>query len=170
MVHVEGRFIGAFFVLLWTCMRCAPAKVIYAIAGTVAVMMTIEAMLVSGPTSPVESLQSTTAPPSRDSQWRIVQALQSFGSRPGDQAAIVGTDLPYFWARLARVKIVAEVRPSSVAYDRQARADIAAEWEHAREVLRTTPAKFVVSPAIPGIVDQLGWLGATDTFVYRVVK
>lgn len=180
MVHVEPRFTGAFFVLLWTVlfaaavesMRGVPAKAIYAIAGTVAAMMTIEAMLVSGPTTPIESLQYATASPARDSQWRIAQALQAFGSRPGDQAAIVGSDLPYFWARLARVKIVAEVRPPNIAYDRQAHNDLAAEWEHARDILLTTPAKFVVSPAIPGIVDQPGWerLGATDAFVYRLVK
>ncbi len=177
-VHVDARFLGPFFVLLWTALfaaailslRSVPPRVIYAIAGTVACMMLIEGALVSGPTHPIEGLQDqATGRLSQNPSWDIAAALKADGIHAGEQGAIVGSELPYFWARLARVRIVAEALPRSLPYDGQARQELAAEWERAKAVLETTPAKFVISPAIPGIVDQPGWerLGGTDAFVYK---
>ena len=177
MVHVDPRFLGAFFVLLWTALFTAVilasppsyAQVTGVIAGIVAVMMTIEAVLVAGPTHPIQPVQGAAlSQPAQNPQWEIANALRRIGVHAGDQAAIIGSDLPYFWARLARVKIVAEFMPRDVAYDRQAEAARIMEWERAKIFLKATPARFVVSPAMPGIVDQPGWerLGSTEAFVF----
>lgn len=179
LVHVEGRFLGAFLVLLWTLLFTAatsavgelPPATIHAVAATVTALMLVEAALVSVPSQPLHELHDkVTSVRSPNPHWEIAKALSGLGVRPGDRAARIGTDLEYSWARLARVQIVAEVLPPDADYDRFAHARRAAEWEHAREVLRTTPAKFVVSPAIPGIVDQPGWerLGNTPAFIYRL--
>ncbi len=127
-VHVDARFLGPFFVLLWTglfasailALRGVRASVIYAVAGTVACMMLVEAAVVSGPTHPIGGLQDQAAGlRSQNPSWDIAEALTANGVHADERAAIVGNEFPYFWARLARVRIVAEVLPPNLPYDRK---------------------------------------------------
>ena len=182
LVHTDGRFLGAFFVLLWTALfaaviknqRLSNVKPVAAIVGTVAVLMIVEAAILLSPTKQIEGPQQTSLQSSQPERpaWEIAVDLARMGIRPGDRAAMIGTDLPYFWARLARVRIVAEVRPQTGDFDRAEHEKVSAEWDRARAVLATTPAQFVISPAIPGIVDQPGWtrVGNTEAFIYRLVR
>ena len=186
VVHVDGRFLGAFSVLLWCALfnvaiasaRELPPRIVTAICGVVCVLMLIEAALVTVPTPPLTGPQDqSVAPRSRHAQFDIASTLPQFGIQPGDQAAIIGWDLPYSWARLARVRIVSQAflgnpdLPSS-AYDPQSQTERTSEWGRARETLMKTPAKFVISPAIPGVVDQPGWqrVGSTDAFIYKLAR
>lgn len=179
LVHTDGRFLGAFFVLLWTALfgivierqRESFMKPAAAIVGTVAVLMVVEAAIVLAPTKQIEGpQQSLAASQSAHPQWDIADALARMGVQPGARVAIVGVDLPYFWARLAQVRIVAEVRLQTGDFDRAEREKVSAEWDRARAVLATTPAQFVISPAIPGIVDQPGWTraGNSEAFIYEL--
>jgi hypothetical protein len=179
LVHTDGRFLGAFFVLLWTALfgivierqRQSFMRPVAAVVGTVAVLMAVEAAIVLAPTKQIEGpQQSFAASRSAHPQWDIADALARMGIQPGARAAIVGVDLPYFWARLAQVRIVAEVRLQTGDFDRAAREKVSAEWDRARAVLATTPAQFVISPAISGIVDQPGWtrIGNTEAFIYEL--
>jgi hypothetical protein len=44
------------------------------------------------------------------------------------------------------------------------------QWEKAKQILAANGAVLVVSPCIPGVVDQPGWqqLGATGVYAYRL--
>lgn len=179
LVHTDGRFLGAFFVLLWTALFGAVIeaqsqslmKPVMAVVGTVAALMVVEAAIVLAPTKQIEGpQQNLEASYSAHPQWDIADGLARMGIKPGARAAIVGTDLPYFWARLAQVRIVAEVRPQTGDFDRAERDKVSAEWERARAILAATPAQFVISPAIPGIVDEPGWMrvGDTEAFIYKL--
>ncbi len=176
-VHADGRFLGAFFTLLWTALfsvailaaRDLPPRTVMAISGTVAGLMLIEAALVAVPTPPLTGPQDSAATaPSRHDQQDIAAALAASGIRPGEKAAIVGSDLPYYWARLAHVKIVAQMLPDKPGEQNEETA----EWNRGREILAATPAAFVIAPPIPGIVDQPGWqrLGSTEAFIYRLAR
>ena len=179
MVVVDVRYIGAFVTLLWTVLFAAAVwsardlspRIVSVICGATAAMMVIEALLVAVPTPPLNGGQDRDAPPPfRNAQQQIALCLEKSGIRPGDSAAIIGYDLPYDWARLARVRIVAQIFPSGGLYDAQSEISRAAEWGRARDILSKTAARFVISPAIPGIVDQPGWerVGATQAFIYRL--
>ena len=179
-VHADGRFLGAFFTLLWTALfgvailsaQELPVKVVKVVCGSVAILMLIEAALVTVPTPPLTGTQDqTVAPRSRHAQQDIASALSQLGIQPGDHAAIIGNDLPYFWARLARVQIMAQMLPKETQYSPKTQRENAAEWIRGREILATTPAHFVISPAIAGVVDQPGWerVGSTEAFIYRLV-
>ena len=43
-------------------------------------------------------------------QWQVAEALGAAGVRAGDAVAAMGDALPSYWARLARVKVVVEIR------------------------------------------------------------
>lgn len=52
----------------------------------------------------------------RNVHWQIAQTLRRQGIRPGDRVAVIGAEYEHeFWARLARVKIIAQI-PDSVAF------------------------------------------------------
>jgi hypothetical protein len=52
----------------------------------------------------------------RNVHWQTVQALSRQGIRPGDRVAVIGAEYEHeFWARLARVKIIAQI-PDGAAF------------------------------------------------------
>jgi hypothetical protein len=98
--------------------------------------------------------------------WETAQALRQFGVPPGSQIAVVGGD-SFYWARLARVRIVAESRIDFWRANDEAR-------ERALEAMSLTGARVVVSTPKrrgfrrprPGLMAAMGWtrLGTTDYF------
>ena len=180
-VHVDGRFLGASFVLLWSTLfgsalwsaRDVAPRVLSAVCTVVSVFMLIEAALVAVPTPPLTGPQDpVTSMPSRALHSEIAMALQSKGIHPGARAAIIGDDLPYYWARLARVRIVAQMFPSATQYDPATLIRNTEEWRKARETLLETSAQFVISPMFPGIVDQPGWerIGSSGIYLYKFAR
>ena len=123
LVYVEGRYVGAFVVLWWgdllgnvrlpdrTFYRSFVAWVSGAMVALVALnilalnLAGLQTLLGSaGPTD--HSVQTAPAP-----RWpgEVAQELHRLGIRPGDRVAIVGYGFDAFWARLAGVRIVAEL-------------------------------------------------------------
>jgi hypothetical protein len=98
--------------------------------------------------------------------WETAQSLRQFGVPPGSQIAVVGGD-SFYWARLARVRIVAESRIDFWKANDAAR-------ERALEAMSLTGARVVVSTPKrrgfrrprPGLLAAMGWtrLGTTEYF------
>jgi len=67
---------------------------------------------------------------------------------------------------------VSEVFFTQDAWGQQTRKLREREWKTAREILPATGAKFLVSSALPGVVDQDGWipLGDTGVFAYKIAR
>jgi hypothetical protein len=158
MVHADGRFFPAFFVMLWSAMAAGvllgldgalDARVPLAIAAVAAALMLMEAIPVTFAAVPAPR------------NYEVAQATQAMGLKRGDPVAIVTGDFDYSWARLAGVHVILEVD-----FDGRQKQ---AEWEKAKTILAEQGAVMVVSPRIPGVVDQAGWqqLGATGVFAYR---
>ncbi|HLK22489.1 MAG TPA: hypothetical protein VKT81_26265 [Bryobacteraceae bacterium] len=159
MVHADGRFFPAFFVMLWTSLAAGllmslegeiEARVPLAIAAVAAALMLVEAITVS------------FAPVPEPRDYEVAQATQALGLKPGDPVAIVTGDFDYSWARLAGVHVILEVDFNG--------KDKPSQWEKAKPILAGQGAAMVVSPGIPGVVDQPGWqqLGSTGIFAYRL--
>jgi hypothetical protein len=98
------------------------------------------------------------------------EQLRAMGLQPGDRVALIGDGFFAYWARLDRVRIVAELPRD----DRDLPNSAAAFWTATPQVeetvlddLKSTGAVAVVSDAAPQTLPP-GWtqLGATGRAVY----
>jgi hypothetical protein len=165
LVHAEGRYLAAFFVLLWTSLMAGllvglnarlDRRVLLSIAAVAAALMLVEAITVTPPAAPARL------------HYEVAQRAQALGLKRGDPVAIVTGDLDYFWARIAGARVTMQVdfgNPSCPDCRK-----LQPEWEKAKQILAANGALLVVSPCIPGVVDQPGWqpLGATGVYAYRL--
>ncbi len=165
-VYVEPRFVALFMVLLWAGLLSAvrlPAggrtiAGVRAVAGafvTVALVMLLSRGL--------ESLRSIAAP-AQPAPAQVAAGLRAMGVRGGDAVAVIGTAFPDYWARLARVRVVAEVPDEAV------RAFWTAPPGAQRRTLRALASAgvraIVTEDVPPGHVPR-GWrrVGATPYYV-----
>ena len=110
-----------------------------------------------------------------DSPQQVVKGMQGLGLRPGDNIASLEYSLYGMstWARLARVKIVAEVFYWPDLSDAMGndfwKADSATQ-ERIIEALARTGATFIVSQFPPPVPDVPGWqrVGSTHYYAYQV--
>jgi hypothetical protein len=110
-----------------------------------------------------------------NSPAEVAEAMYRLGLKPGDAVAslqwsLFGTST---WARLARVKIVAEVfywpeRPVTFGNDFW-KAD-SANQEKVIHALADTGASFIVSELPPSAPNAPGWMrvGDTEYYAYRL--
>jgi hypothetical protein len=164
VVHAEGRYLAPFFVLLWTTVAAGllvnlgdsvDGRVLFSVVTVAAVIMLVEAVTVTSATLPGRL------------HYEIAKRTQMLGLKRGDPVAIVSGNLDYFWARLVGARVTMQVDfANSTCPDCR---DLPADWEKAKQILAANGAILVVSPCIPGVVDQPGWqqLGATGVYVYR---
>ncbi|MBE9225699.1 hypothetical protein IQ264_09720 [Phormidium sp. LEGE 05292] len=97
--------------------------------------------------------------------WEIAEGLKDLGIQPGDKVAHLGYK-KYYWARLAKVKIVAEIPDAGKFWqeDRVTR-------NQAFQALQATGAKVVILKTgvkVPESQSVSGWqkLGKTQTYAY----
>jgi hypothetical protein len=101
-------------------------------------------------------------------QWRVTESLQKLGIQSGDRVAILGSYMfpDYYWARLSRVKIIAEV------------LDEKSFWQSS-PAIRAEIFKAIDDTGVKAIVQEPGWqiledelkqgwqkVGDTDYYVY----
>jgi hypothetical protein len=137
LVYVTPRYVAPFVVIFWAgllaCTRlpAAPASRKVAAAGAwilvAAIWINIGAATAEGlgkvlhfspglPSDPAAPavMGATPARPA-DPQPAIAEGLRQLGLKPGDTVGFVGYSFSAFWARLARVRIVAELEPRHAA-------------------------------------------------------
>ncbi len=158
MVHADGRFFPAFFVMLWSALA---AGVLLGLEGALDARVPLAITAVAAALMLVEAITVTFAAVPAPRNYEVAQATQALGLKRGDTVAIVTGDPDYSWGRLAGVHVILEADFGG--------PQNSAEWEKAKTILAEQGAVMVVSPCIPGVVDQPGWqqLGATGVFAYR---
>jgi hypothetical protein len=111
------------------------------------------------------NLQNSVPPSSALPPWQISESLQHVGVVPGMRAAIVGSpSLHEFWARLARVHIIAEIEE-----DRAFWAEPPAIQELVMSGLSRSGVQVVVARSHDTAVER-GWRVAQNTgYVVRVL-
>jgi hypothetical protein len=99
--------------------------------------------------------------------WQVAEGLRSLGAQPGDRAAGLSRVAEAHWARLARLKIVAEIPLGEEHYFWTATAD---EKQKVFQIFASTGAKFVVTKDPPTCAAANGWipLGGTGFYAYRL--
>ncbi|GMU21353.1 MAG: hypothetical protein AMXMBFR13_14460 [Phycisphaerae bacterium] len=122
LVHVEDRYVGPFVVLLWAALlgairlRARPGIRNVLVPAYAAALLALAAPLSYVSLPAVGRLledvrrRTDTAP---HPQWQIASRVQALGLKPGERVAHVGSGLKNwsYWAHLAGVQIIAEIRP-----------------------------------------------------------
>ena len=183
MVHIEPRYLGPFLVTflmtLFLAARLPASNGSRGLCSAVAVLILVMYFLPIG--SPSLNLKGFVrdvlgpSQPDPDAPAEVVKGMYRLGLRPGDDIASLEWSLYGMstWARLARVKIVAEAyytpeRPET-ARNNFWQADPATQ-ERIIHTLAGTGAIFIVSQLPPPIPDAPGWqrVGSTHYYAYAV--
>jgi hypothetical protein len=123
LVYVEGRYIAPFVVMflagalsLVRLADSAPARRVMTAAGMlVPALIVVELAVFDAPyvrrfgTPGRLTWERQTATARADAPWRIAEALGRLGVRPGDPIGFIGYSFGATFARLAKVRIVAEM-------------------------------------------------------------
>lgn len=180
-VYVEGRYVGVFLVLLWGELLAhvrLPDSPLAQRLATAASLMMLLALLGNILTFNLEGLgiltANASAVPAVDQDalplaWpgETAAALHRLGVQPGDKVAVIGYAFDSFWARLARVHIVAEM------LDRDAGAFWRGDPAFRAEMIATfagTGARAIVAEHVPGYAFLSGWhqVGDTNYYIYLI--
>lgn len=195
--HLDLRYIGAFVVLLWmgvlSGVRLPDSQESRRLAISVTfALVSITMLTTTGLTIKVVMEQGTGAHmhPAGDitwerafpvvmeqgtgahMHWRVADGLARMGVNPGDKVASIGASHEAYWARLARVRIVAEIPVSNY---RKSYKDLDDFWmadpsvkSQVIQAFARTGAKVIVADRIPEYASATGWqrIGNTDYYAY----
>ena len=105
----EWRYLGAFVVLVWLAVfLAASAPDSYQLMQHAATMNTILAGILM--LQMVTSVPGWVREQSSNEEYRhLLMALPALGVSPGSKVGFIGSSFSAYWARLARVRIVAEI-------------------------------------------------------------
>jgi hypothetical protein len=175
MVLVEGRYVGVFILLFWTdilanirlpdtgnnksWMNVLSGIAAFGLLANVA-MFNLDGFKRLNPTLGVGSVQQV-APPA--TPLEVAQTLKELGVQPGDKVGVIGYAYDSFWARLAHVRIVAEMLESDA--DEFWRGDKALR-QGVVQAFAGTGAEAVVAEYAPNYVQLDDWHRVGDSNYY----
>lgn len=178
-ILVEGRYIGVFILLFWTDILANVRlpdtsnngtwlNVLNGIAllGLLAniAMFNLDGFKRLNPT--INSAEQT-APPAKPLE--VAQTLHNLGIDQGDTVGVIGYAYDSFWARLARVKIVAEMSATNAGYFWMRDNVMQQSVLHA---FAEVGVSAVVAEYVPDNVELPDWhrIGKSNYFIYVVAK
>lgn len=172
LVLVEGRYVGPYFVLFWAAMLSSirmPASsqsrrvaVAAAIAISVCLGMQICDQVVMGAIKEIGDQEKV--------QFVVADDLKMFGVNPGDYVALAGDGFNAYWARVARVSIIAEAPDRGTgsfwwATDAKVKGQVFAAFA-------STGAKLLVADREPCTDWRTDWkrIGTTSYYMHPLVE
>jgi hypothetical protein len=177
MVHVQPRYIGAFVVLLWADLFAAvrlpssqqSRRLVALVSAIMLLFMLVNIMAFNLEGFSSLSFASNTRQPGSQQasppSWpgEVAEELHRLGVQPGDKVAVIGYAYDSSWARLARVKIVAEM------LDWQADPF----WlgapllqSKALQAFANTGAKAIVAERVPAYAHPTNWQRVRNSNYY----
>jgi hypothetical protein len=172
LVLVQTRYLGASLALLWVTLfagvRLPKEQGSETVAKGVAAAVAIT-ILLSVAAYIANTAHATLSPganPSPIEQVRAAVGLENMGLRMGDNVAVIGSGLTDHWARLARLRIVAEVSYGDWTNAGPFWASSPERRNAAYECLSHTGAKGVVAWDPPSSSLDSRWKRISDTRYY----
>jgi hypothetical protein len=122
LVHAVPRYVGPFVVLLWVGVFCGvrlpdsyeSRRLVACVI--VAIISLVTLIKIAAPTAQVIYDSGRDLIRWRDTSvnlhWQVADGLRQMGIQAGDHVALIGLGSREYWARLARVRIVAEIPQS----------------------------------------------------------
>jgi len=180
LVYLEGRYIGAFLVLFWaglfSCIRIPKSLLsqrLIAVAGAILLscfLLNIVSFNLEG-LKRIGLLKTSSGKESARDQSpsykpvRLAEAVLEMGLKPGDEIAFIGYSFGAFFARLARLRVIAEIP------DDQAESFWLADPDRRSavvEALRKTGARAIVAERVTPGASVKGWqrIGNSRHFIY----
>lgn len=171
-VHLEPRYIGAFvtiFILgIYLSVQLPKNNLSEKLMKSITVFMSImilatSAILIS------KDISDCKFSSSENHEIKTVKSLKEFGIKEGDNIGIIGysiPDLPY-WARLAKVKIIAEILSK----------DTDIFWSLSKDkkyqiisLFKNTGAKIIIAKGIPVCCSKNNWhkIADTNNYIYHL--
>ncbi len=185
LVHVELRFLGAFVVFfwgaLWSGVRLPPSPAAGRFAHRVVLVMAALTLLSILKLSAVMAYKNIdTLLAGRDTsghvQWQLATGLHRHGVEPGDHLAFISSrGMDFYWARLAGVRVTAEIFGREDLPDSM--TDVEFFWNAGEDVHARVMTTFaglgvrgVVSEGVPSDALSRGWrqIGSTPYYFYRL--
>ena len=173
LVDVVPRYVGAYVLLLWlgvlSCLSAVRSSFTRKSRLSIVVLILVmpALSLVSSTVADVGDVFHDLQRPSEASntQFQIADGCARAGLHPGDRVGIIGPAFLQYWARLARVKVIAElpVVDSSCWNSPSVR-------DHIIGVFVKAGANAVVSEHVPPVLIGSQWrkIEYTDISVYRL--
>jgi hypothetical protein len=167
-VFVDPRFLPAAVVVLWFCVLAAirlprldtSRRLLnsVAIAVAIALGMTITSLT-------VENLATVLRRPPHV-EWQVAESLRRRGLRPGDTVAVLGQELRAdYWARMAQVRVVADLPIDALDTFWQASAE---KQAFILDAFAGTGAKILVTHFKPPAAHSEGWQELENTGYYAL--
>jgi len=179
LVYVEPRYVSAFVVLLWlgafSGVRLPEGHESRRLmACTTMAMMVIMILAISVATASEAYATARHLIQRRDTvahvHWQIAEGLKQMGVQAGDQVAIIGSaQVASPWARLARVRIVAE---TPIADQEKFWAAADPVKSQVIESFASTGVKVIVAAKAASDVSPAGWqrIGNTGYYAYLLPR
>jgi len=172
IVLVEGRYVAPFILVLWTAALAGVSssavlldrRVIRGVA--LAMCCLVGTRIAKSAVSEVIALRSS--PAARENvDWEVAQGLHFLGIAPGDTVAGISIMGKAHWARLAGIRVVAEIPLGEEL------TFWTADSALRRKILDTfagTGARAIIEEAPPLCADKTEWkqLPGTDYYVYQL--
>jgi hypothetical protein len=149
VLHVEGRYVGPFMVLLFLSMLISVEvdwRVFRAATAIVVISLLVATI--------VELMKQYPARSAFPPEWPIAEGLHANALHDGDGVAGIGTTIGVSWPRLARVHVVAEVPMDSVDAFWNATPDT---QQKIFDLLRRAGAAVVVGTVPAQCESGAGW-------------
>lgn len=175
---VQGRYVAPFVMLLWLGLfsglrlpdNQVSRRLIACVMGVLMAMMVVKVTASSNyEASVTASSLIAEEDTSAHEQWLVADGLRQMGVVPGDKVAVIGNSFRAFWAHLAGVRIVAEIKTRDAnsfwAVDEPVRSE-------AIETFARTGAKAIVTEMPALCAESVGWrkIGNTDYYTYLLSR
>jgi hypothetical protein len=179
LVLVEGRYVGAFVVLFLADLlrnislpdAQSSKRLIAGTAGIIAFILLANLVMfnIQGLADFSRSQEGGESSSSHPPAWpgEVAEELQDLGIQPGDPVGVIGYAFDSFWARLARVRIVAEMLD----------ADADPFWTGGpalqKEVIQAftqAGGKAIIAESVPAYASLEGWHQVEDSnyFIFLI--
>jgi hypothetical protein len=171
LVHVETRYISPFVSAVILCLLAgvsidnspAARRLLRAFVITVAAALLLQITLSTVRTSVLAfggKVSSGARGRTPAAHYEIARALTEAGLRPGNRIVHLGDSWSAVWARIAKIRIVAEVMPNEViAFWVVLATDPARIWR----ALESTGANAVITDCPPDWAPLAGWRPLAST-------
>jgi 4-amino-4-deoxy-L-arabinose transferase-like glycosyltransferase len=168
-VHVEMRYIGSFIFVFWVTLLAAirlPDSRQVARLAQVLMAIPMVSLLAISLISTDHYLRADARHVDETNQ-RVAHWLTRNGTGPGDWVALIGFGREAYWARLARLRIVAEMPTENAEKFWDADSALRSQVIDAFE---RTGAKILVAEKVPPSAPLAGWtrIDQTDCYAFRL--
>jgi len=163
-VLVENRYVAPFLPFLWLAVFAAVLSFPSAASQRVRIAIILGVLSISGIKTAKYFVSDLAAMGHQENtNWQVAQNLRNIGLKPGERVAVIAGKGEGHWARLAEVKIVAEL---PLGQDGAFWQGDPALQERVFAAFASTGARLVLVKGPPSGATKFGWQQLGDTLYY----